>query len=173
MLANVVSSVVVGIVLAEATIFGAQQPKDAAVSTAPVPAQIVSGKKVFISNAGEENLNTSIGPLLSGRSNRIYNQFYAAMKQWGRYELVSGPAEADLVFEIGFTINGSGQLPVFGHLRLAIRDPKTNVLLWTFIDYAQIALRRGNRDKNFDQAMAVIVGELKDLAAPSGAIAKP
>jgi hypothetical protein len=166
----VISSVVVGIVLAGAV--GAQETKDAAVTPAPVPAQIISGKRVFISNAGEENLNTAIGPLLSGGADRVYNQFYAAIRTWGRYELVPAPAEADLVFEIGFTINGSGQLPEIGHLRLAIRDPKTNVLLWTFIEYAQVAIRKGNRDKNLDHAMGVIVDEIKDLTQP-GAPAKP
>jgi hypothetical protein len=115
---------------------------------------------------GEENLNTALGPVLSGQSNRIYNQFYAAMKQWGRYELVSAPAEADLVFEIGFTINGSAQLSALGHLRLVIRDPNTNVLLWTCIEYARFAYRKGNRDKNFDRAIGVIVDELKDLVKP-------
>ena len=32
-----------------------------------------------------------------------YNRFSAAMKSWGRYELVASPAEAGLVFEIRFT----------------------------------------------------------------------
>ncbi len=172
MFAVCVSSLVAGTILAAAAARGAQQPKEAAVSAAPVPAQITSGKRVFISNAGEENLNTAIGSLLSGRSDRVYNQFYAAMKEWGRYELVSAPAEADLIAEIGFTINGSGQLPEIGHLRLAIRDPKTNVLLWTFIEYAQVAIRKGHRDKNLDQAMGIIVDDFKDLTR-SGATPKP
>jgi hypothetical protein len=168
-MSSITVSVVLGIVLA----FGSQQQKAADVPQAPVPAQIISGKKVFISNAGEENLNTPIASLLSGRSDRVYNQFYAAMKQWGRYELVSAPADADLVFEIGFTISGSGQLPEFGHLRVAVRDPKTNVLLWTFIEYAQVAILKGNRDKNLDHAMGMIVDELKDLVNQPGGTAKP
>ena len=167
-----VSSVVVGIILAGAPAFGSQQSKNA-VPQAPVPAQIISGKRVFISNAGEESKSFAVGPLLSGKSDRVYNQFYAAMKQWGRYELVSAPADADLVFEIGFTINSSGQFPEFGHLRTAIRDPKTNVLLWTFIEYADSAVRQGNRDKNLDHAMGMIVDELKDLVNQSGGTAKP
>jgi hypothetical protein len=167
---RIVCSLIVAIVFAAA--LAAQQLKEAAVPPAPVPAQIASAKRVFISNAGEENLNTPIGQLLSGRSDRVYNQFYSAVQQWGRYELVSRPAEADLAFEIGFTINASGQLPEFGHVRLVIRDPKTNVLLWTFIEYAQVAIRKGNRDKNLNQAMGVILDELKDLTQ-SVAAAKP
>ena len=38
-----------------------------------------------------------------GGSNEPYNRFYAAMKSWGRYELVASPADADWVFEIRFT----------------------------------------------------------------------
>jgi hypothetical protein len=159
----VIALVVIGMVLAGVQAVEAQQPKGAAVSPAPVPTQILSGKRVFISNAGEENLNTLIGPVFSGRYDRVYNQFYAAIKQWGRYEPVSAPAEADLVFEIGFTISGTRQLPEIGHLRLAIRDPKTNVLLWSIVEYAQVATLKRNRDKNLDQAMGTILDELKDL----------
>src|SRR5579872_3002052 len=68
------------------------------VASAPLPSQIVTAKKVFISNAGGE-FNTHIW---SGAPVRTYNQFYAAIKSWGRYELVSAPANADLVLEIGF-----------------------------------------------------------------------
>src|SRR5215471_5988668 len=51
---------------------------------APLPAQIVSGKRVFISYAGGE-----LKDWFNGGPNRVYDQFYAEMKQWGRYELVA------------------------------------------------------------------------------------
>ena len=138
-----------------------------------MPAQVLNGKKVFIANAGEENLSLlPIGSVLSGSADRVYNQFFGAVQTLGRYELVSAPTDTDLIFEIGFTSNG-GQLPEIGHLRLSIRDPKTNVLLWTFVEYAQTAVRKGNRDKNLDQAMRVIVNELMNLVSPPGAAAKP
>lgn len=159
-----VSSMV--ILLAGSPAFAGDQQKPASVPAAPVPSQILSGKKVFISNAGEENLNIPIGSLLSGSSERVYNQFYAAVQKLGRYELVSAPADADLIFEIGFTINGSASLPEIGHLRLSIRDPKTNVLLWTLVEYAQAAILKGNRDRNLNQAMTLIVGELRALVTP-------
>jgi len=147
--------------------------KSAPVPPAPPPTQVLNGKKVFIANAGEENLSLlPIGSVLSGSPDRVYNQFYGAVQTLGRYELVSAPADADLIFEIGFAING-GQLPEIGHLRLSIRDPKTDVLLWTFVEYAQTAVRKGNRDKNLDQAMRVIVNELMNLVSPPGAAAKP
>jgi hypothetical protein len=157
-----------------APVFAGQLSQGCAVSPAPVPAQILSGKRVFVSNAGGENLSVLFGPVFSGPPDRVYNQFYAAMKDWGRYELVSAPAAADLVFEIGFTFNGNGlKVPEIGRLRLEIRDPRSNVLLWAFTDYVQVAILKGNRDKNLDQAMGVIVDGVKGLAIPPAATAKP
>ncbi|HLM99095.1 MAG TPA: hypothetical protein VK335_07425 [Bryobacteraceae bacterium] len=166
-----VSSLIIETLLA--TAFGAPQQKSAPLPPAPVPAQVLNGKKVFIANAGEEHMIVPIGTILSGSIDRVYDQFYAAINKLGRYELVSAPAEADLIFEIGFTINGSPQIPEIGHLRLSIRDPKTNVLLWSFVEYAPAAFLKGNRDKNLDQTMNVIVGELINLVSPPGAAAKP
>jgi len=160
-----------GIIMAGAVAFAAPPQKPAPVPPAPVPAQVMSGKKVFIANAGEENVAVPIGPLLGGTPDRVYNEFYAAVQKLARYQLVSSPSDADLVFEIGFTINGGRGLPEIGHLRLSIRDPKSNVLLWSFVEYAEFALLKGHRDKNLDQAMNVIVGELRDLVAPPGATA--
>src|ERR1035441_8663261 len=64
---------------------------------APIPSQILTAKKVFISNAGGEY----DAGIWSGGRERSYNEFYAAMKSWGRYELVSSPGDADLVFQVG------------------------------------------------------------------------
>ncbi len=93
-------------------------------------------------------------------------------------ELVATPADAELVFEISFTIpfgggniySGSGATPVSNrtvtdpHFRLAILDLKTHVLLWTFTEHVQSALLQGNRDKNFDQAMAALVNDIRNVA---------
>src|SRR5437899_9447839 len=64
---------------------------------APLPRQIFTSRKVFVSNAGDETLGD-----FSGGPDRAYNQLYTALKSWGRYELVSTPADAELVFEISF-----------------------------------------------------------------------
>jgi hypothetical protein len=61
----------------------AQQPADP--PPAPVPAQIFTGKKAFISKASGEGINPP------GSADLNYNQFYASMKSWGRYELVAAP----------------------------------------------------------------------------------
>ncbi len=145
---------------------GAQQPKVQA--PAPVPAQIAAAQKVFIANAGGESLETVIDEtVFNGGPDRPYNEFYAAMKSWGRCELVSSPADADLVLEISWVLTDTGlRLPVLGQLRLVVIDPKTHVTLWNFTEYVRGALLLGNRDKNFDQAMNTVVARMKALMSP-------
>ncbi len=149
----------------------AQQARE--VLPAPLPAQIYSGKKVFVANAGGDNNH-----LYSGEPERLYNQFYAALKSWGRYDLARSPAEADLVFEISFlnpfvgeyVSGGGGQTSVSSRsvtdpqFRLTIVDPGTRVTLWVFTEHIQPALLQGNRDKNFDQALNYLVNDLRNVA---------
>jgi len=82
------------------------------------------------------------------------------MTQWAWHKLVSDPGQADVVFEIGFTLGGS-MPPALGHLRLAIRDPRNNVLRWGFAEYVQSAVPKSNRDKEFDKAMGALVDDAK------------
>jgi len=147
-------------------VLNAQQLKGPA--PAPVPAQITAAQKVFIANAGGESLETVIDEtVFNGGPDRPYNEFYAAMNRWGRYELVSSPADADLVFEISWVLTDTGlRLPVLGQLRLVVIDPKTHVTLWNVTEYVRGAILLGNRDKNFDQAMNTVVARLKGLTAP-------
>ncbi len=127
---------------------------------APLPVQIAVAKKVFVSNGGFERYNWL------GEEDRLYNQFYAAMKDWGRYELVSAPADADLILDIRAI---SVESTTHERLRLVILDPKTHVALWTFnefIDYLD--------DKQFDEAMDKIMADMKQLVEPvSSASTKP
>ena len=146
-------------------------PQAKTVLPAPFPAQIARGKKVFVSNAGGDS-----NGLFSGEPRRLYDQFYTALKSWGRYELVGSPAEADLVFEIGFSnpfvtvdVSGNGGIvssravsdPQF---RLVIIDPGTRVILWVFTEHLAPALMQGNRDKNFDQTLSFLVNDLQNVA---------
>ncbi|MFZ0277421.1 MAG: hypothetical protein WA254_21270 [Candidatus Sulfotelmatobacter sp.] len=144
-------------ILALVQAVSAQQSKET--TPAPVPAQIAAAQKVFISNAGGASLETVIDEtVFNGGPDRPYNEFYAAMKSWGRYEIVSSPADADLVFEISWALTDTGlRLPVLGQLRLVIIDPKTRITLWNLTEYVRGAILLGNRDKNFDQAMNTVV----------------
>lgn len=134
------------------------------VEQGPIPAQIATAKRVFIANAAGDDPGIS-DPLFGG-VDRAYNQFYAAMKRAERYELVGSPAEADLLFEIRFTVNSVGCNVIRGdsvgtsidpQFRLEIRDSKTNALLWAFTEHIEWAILQGNRSRNFDQAAALRV----------------
>lgn len=142
---------------------------------APVPAQIAAAQKVFISNAGGESFEAVIGQtVFNGGPDRPYNEFYAAMKSWDRVELLSSPADADLVLEISWVLTDTGlRLPVLGQLRLVVIDPRTRVTLWNFTEYVRGAILLGNRDKNFDQAMNTIVNRLKIMMAPAASANPP
>jgi hypothetical protein len=143
------------------TVLNAQQPKGPV--PAPVPVQIVAAQKVFISNAGGESFETIINQtVFNGGPDRPYNQFYAAMKDWGRYELVSSPADADLVLEISWALTDTGlRLPILGELRLVVVDPKTHITLWTITEHVRGALLLANRDKNFDKAVNTVMNRMK------------
>jgi hypothetical protein len=171
-----VLEVSLAISLLQVSVLAAEQAKPAV--PAPIPAQIVAAKKVFVANAGGDEPWMDDGQF-SGGPDRTYNQFYSAMKTWGRYELVGAPADADLLFEIEFTvppIAGAASRgdtivgrPYDPQFRLVIRDPKTNALLWAFTEHAGWALLQGNRDKNFDQALARIVSDVQGLSASADA----
>jgi hypothetical protein len=127
---------------------GAQ--KSTPVPSAPVPAQILSAKKVFIANGGGDESRFE-SPQYTGGPDRLCNEFYAAMKSWGRYELVSSPAQADLIFEISLTLiqvtraEGAlkGNEPAYDSLfRLTIRDLQTHTTLWGLTEHAQVAVSR-------------------------------
>ncbi len=159
-----VFGVMVGI-LALVPVLAAEQFK--APATAPVPPQIAAARSVFIANGGGESLDTVIDQtVFNGGPDRPYNEFYAAMKGWGHYQIADSPAAADLVFEISWNLSDTGlKLPVLGQLRLLVIDPKTNVTLWTLTEYVRGAILLGNRDKNFDYTMTAIVNRMKALEA--------
>jgi hypothetical protein len=155
----------------------AGQPKPA--PSGPVPNPIVNAKKVFIANAGGDEPWDSEAQFTGGPE-RAYDEFYAAMKSWGHYELVNTPGDADLWFEIAFrtpalagtaarTSDSLAGRPYDPQFRLTIRDPKTNAVLWAFTEHVQWAVLQGNRDKNFSEGSARIVADVQGLAARSAA----
>lgn len=154
-----------------ATPFAAQARQQPDSTAAPVPPAIYSAKKIFVSNAGADS---GLFPHpFSGSQDRVYNQFYAAMQQWGRYQLVSDPNEADLVFEVRLSgPNGpqnpdkakgaSDPLPIF---HLAILDRKSHYTLWAVTESVSIAWLQKSHDRNFDDALGALVADVKNLSA--------
>jgi hypothetical protein len=138
---------------------------------APIPTQIMAAKKVFIANGGGDQL-TEDDPIFTGGPDRAYNQFYASIKNWGRFNLVGSPSEADLLLEIRQEVQvgslggkaGGFATPLF---HLEIRDPKTNALLWALHIHFKFGAGQGNSDRNFDQLVNRLVMELRALVTPA------
>src|SRR4051812_42488140 len=143
---------------------------------APVPNQFLAATRMFISNSGSETYGSESYFRLTrfdGGPDRFYNQFYNAMKAWGRYELTGSPAEADVVGEVRFTSpvveqnavlvgDQSHSDPVFDpQLHLTILDPKSRVPLWSLTEHIQPGRGREADNKNFDQAVARLVERTK------------
>jgi hypothetical protein len=122
----------------------------------PVPPAILAAKKIFVSNAGADS---GLFPSpFSGDPNRAYDQFYAGLKAAGQYQLVSDPANADLVLELQLTApngpsnpnkqNGtSDPLPMF---RLVVYDRKSHYVLWAVTESIELAFLQKTHDRNFD-----------------------
>jgi hypothetical protein len=136
----------------------AQQSNDAA---APRPAQILTARTIFISNASEE-----CPSFYCSAPDQPYNNFYASMKSWGRYELMASPEEADLIFEIRFIPSRPGEFP---QVRLVILDRKTRVVLWRLDETVATAARQATGRKNFDKAMSALLQDVEKLVIPSSA----
>jgi hypothetical protein len=139
----------------------------------PVPAQIANAKKLFISNAGGEEIDPKNFFLPSMSPNQPYDSFYAAVQSAGRYATVLAPGDADLILEIRFIFPDiPREAQVVGNvrdprLRVTIFDPKTHVLLWGFAE--RVAASAGphwkeKRETNFDQAIAALLDDVTKLS---------
>jgi hypothetical protein len=159
--------------LATASAAFAQQP--APTPEAPVPPAIRAASKIFLSNAGADS---GLFPSpFSGDANRGYNQLYAGLKANGKYQMVSDPADADLVLELQLTapngpsngskVNGaSNPVPM---LRLVVYDRKTHYILWAFTQSIEIAFLQKTHDRNFDDALTAILLEFESLSGKAQA----
>jgi len=145
----------------------AKSKKD--IPIAPLPAAIVNAKKVFLTNGGGSSL--------------AYDAFYSEMKQWGKYEIVGSPDDADLIVELSYHVdhNGTdvwsatnyytGKTQVYSsenidpQLALKIYDAKSKSALWSAIDHRQLARREKNREKEIIKSAERLVDQLKARVA--------
>jgi hypothetical protein len=136
---------------------------------APIPTQVRSARKIFIANGGNfvtgwDNLPRDIA----------YNVFYAGIKDWGRFELVPSPAEAELIFQIQFVdATGNANAPSTRQLRLLIIEPKGNITLWGVAEKCGFALLDSNKRHDFDAGMAALLSNLKTTITGAPEASKP
>jgi hypothetical protein len=83
---------------------------------------------------------------------------YAALKSCGRYELVTAPADSDLILEVEVISDTDDW-----HFKLVLLDPKTQTTLWTIYEPIKFTGLQKTRDKNFSDTIAKLVADLKAL----------
>jgi len=141
--------------------FGAPKKSSANVGInsvqAPVPAPLLKGKKAFISY--ELGDVTAFPQAYSGGPERAYGEFYAAMKAWGHYELVSDPNDADVVFAVRFVDPGT----TVPQIRIGVSDGKTGIGLWGFVEQVDFKFRKKNRDLAFTDSVKLLVTDIQTL----------
>ena len=129
---------------------------------APVPTPLLNGKRAFISY--ELGDVTAFPNAYSGGPERAYNEFYAQMKAWGRYQLVMDPSDAGLVFAVRFVDSPGLPLP---QIRVGISDAKSHVELWGFVEQIDPKFFKKHRDASFSDSVQTLVGDVTALVAPA------
>ena len=145
----------------------AQETKAPAVAAAPLPEQLATATSVFISYGGADGYATTVLKR-AGDTSLLYNQFYAAMKKWGRYQLAASPAHADLILEVRFTLplSDCGKATTYSaQVEVAILDGKTHFVLWTLDEPIEVALRIATWERNINDGVTNAVGDLQRLVA--------
>jgi len=157
--ARTISGIILLAALALPALAQAQQPLEG--PAAPLPAQFLNAKKVFIANGAGDN-DPTFAKYTNG-PNGPYNQFYANVKELGRYELAASPSEADVILELRVDYLRYYERYGYFKLRLEIRDPKTNVLLWTFAEAVTEAIGEKGQRKYVADALAKLTDDLKSV----------
>ena len=126
---------------------------------APLPAALTTAHKLFLGNAGDQDNADCL---------RAYNDLYAALSGFGRYDLVPDPANADLVLELHYEfslaagVNGSSANTP-RQFRVLLLDPRTHVILWTIVERTNYAALERNRNRNLDEVVGILATDLNDL----------
>lgn len=151
---------IVSVALLSATAALAQQ--SAAAPAAPVPSAILSAKKIFISNVGPDPEHISY---YSGGPDRVYNEFYAALKTSGQFETTGDPSDADLVLEPRVTNQDGGA----ASLRLVIYDRRTHYVLWTLLEPIKLCTLQKTCESNFEASIPALVLDFEKLTGKAPA----
>ena len=121
-----------------------------------VISRVTAAKTIFLSNAGG---NDYFNGEIPGGPNVSYNQLYAALQQWGYFQLVDSPAHADLIFQIhgAETAPNLVQTPDNLHIIAQQHQP---LLVLTILNPANLAL-----------IDTITAPAARDNSVPKGAIA--
>ena len=166
--------------LAFAMIVGALLSRTATAQSTPVNSA-ANPERAFIGNAGGDfGTGLHVEDFGGNGGARAYNEFFLAMKQWGRFEIVSNPAHADWLFEINVRNDQTcnyryskrrEQGPVHNNYRidLLITDVRTGMVRKRFSEALAIPRFFSNTDKIFDQGIVALIDDVKqEVGEPLG-----
>ena len=144
-----------------------QQSKSSFV--APVPPILQTAKTVFISDGGADP--DILDRLSSNPPNLPFNQFYALMQEWGRFQIVTSPSDADLVLEVSvaqFPVNCTGASGTCGQnkVQVSIYDAKSKFRIRSIVESAQSAVTSENFVKNMNTATQRAFRDFQSMTAP-------
>ena len=124
--------------------FGASQSRKD-VPPAPLPEAIARAKSAFLTNGGGSDL--------------AYDEFFAQIKKWGRFQVAPSPSEAEIIIQLKYFVEDkgtkvwsstntyTGQTQVHSRqetdpqLEIDIYDAKTKDLLWSVTNHRRLAVR--------------------------------
>ena len=140
------------------------------VAPAPLPTAIINAHKVFLSNKGGSDL--------------AFDAFYQAMKNWGKFQIVGSPDDAELIVELSYEVVNEGtrvwsstntydnttqihsRQVIDPQLILSIYDARTKNSLWSTIDHRRLARLEKTREKEMINSAERLVEELQSRASP-------
>jgi len=133
-----------------------------------VPIQVLSAKKVFLSNLGAD-AEASVAFRYIASPDAAYNGFFVAMKSLGQYDLTATPGESDLILEFRVTaaqLSSGSFIQYLTYLNLSVVDTKSHYVLWTLRSPLQVTK---NIDEDVNVSIATLINSMKSLmATPKG-----
>jgi hypothetical protein len=151
----------------------------------PISTEIANAKRVFVSNLGSDAV---AAVNLPGGANGCYNTFYASLQQWGHYQLVNSPSDAELIFEIHTTKrpvtewNSCCEARSSTHdyikypaiISLTVKNASTHTTLWsTEVGFLSTANTEKTELKQFDQTIEALTNRLKAMIPAAGPTPAP
>lgn len=173
------------VLLCAAPLLLAQDTTPLAAAAAPLPAPLHTAQKVFIANAGMDAFSLQAFEELGLAKTNSYDSLYAAIESWKNYQLVSSPADADLVIDVRcsapFISNHDGwhfqrilaSTTWQFQYEITLYDAKTHFLLWTITQPVRPANLQRTWLKNIADANAALAGQLQALLVPPPPAANP
>ena len=175
-MSRIITAGVLIVLLVSAMRANSQQP--VSIGRAPVPRQVLDAHTIFIGNGGGESFGAESyysRTKYDGGPNRPYEAFYAAMRDWGHYDIVGSTDAADVALVIKFSSpivdrevigagrNESSNLVYDPQLNVSINDPRTGIQLWTITEHIEPGSNREDDNRHFDEAIGRLINDLRRL----------